>query len=770
MLKFSGIYAKFFLAIAILMFIAILIVGYISYSISYSALTDQISNEKINTLTQTRNTADISLKEIEKVFIAESINQQLLKFTISPFGEDSNIIKRIVNNLVNVKNSNKFIFSIYVYMPGQNTIVTTEDGYWNINSFYDFSWIEHIKKDNDSSWISTRNIKTFSGEELGVITYVTPIPFEENIDKSYNLLVVNINEKELLKLIQDHNSLTSGISCIIDSEGKVIAHNDKSLLGKELKYDVGIINRIQNEKNASFTFNASDGRYLVSHVRSEYNKWNYISIIPEKQIIRPILYLRLMSIIVAVICIILGLIAAYIVSSRIYRPISETILSAKKYVTEVGTLIGEKDSKNEMDFLNATIRQIAEKNKNLSNTMQKNETVLKEGFVLDLLLSSCLDEIQLENKLKQFNISFSYPNFYVIVILIDRFSYFSKEYTEKDRSLFYFGIKNISEEIINSNYYGIMVQTDKEKFAAVLNCACELESVIAIAEKIKENVKSIFGFKITVGVSNTFSTPNEIGYMYNEALSYAKSRIVLGGDRVISKGQITFCGNDSILVSSSKEEQIFNNIKQGNINEAIKNIDKVINIIKKEPGYPQEEVHQFFYSILYTSIKAVNENGWSISDIFGDNYSLYRDLIENDTIFDINIWINEILIRMSHFITEKKESKNYSLIESILNYMHVNYNKDISLNSMADYVSLSTPYLSKLFKSETGENFLEYLTKIRIEKSKVLLRDPDFRITTISEKVNFGNAQNYIRIFKKYEGMTPGQYREMNIKESLNNQ
>lgn len=751
------------------MFVAILIVGFISYSISYSALTTQISYEKINTLTQTRNTADVILKEIEKSFIAESINPQLLRFTRDPYGEEYEILKQTVKDLVNIKNSSKYIFSVYVYMPEKDLIITTEDGFWKIDDFYDLSWKKYIKKDNGGNWMTTRNITTFSGEKLGVATYVTPIPFDEHMDTSYNLLVVNIYEKELLKLIQDQNSPASVQSCIINADGKVIAHKDKNLLGKGLNYDAGIVSRILSGKGGSFTFQSPDGKYLAAHVKSEYNKWNYISIIPEKQIIRPILNLRVMNVAVALICTLLGLVAARIVSTRIYRPISDTISSAKKYVNELGAPVGEKDAKNEMDFLNATIEQIVEKNKNLRNTMQKNEAVLKEGFILDLLLSASIDEIQLENKLRQFNISFPYPDFCVLVILIDKYSNFAKEYSERDRSLYSFGIKNITEEIINNNSYGIMVQTDRDKFAAVLNCKYDLEHVSDAAEKIRENVKNIFKLTLTVGISTRFSTPNEIGFMYNEALDIARSRITLGGDRTILKRDIAIREKDMSLISASREEQIFKNIKQGNVNEAIKNIEKIVNTIRKEPGYSPEEIHQFFYSILFTSIKAVNENGWAVSDIFGDNCNLYRDLVEKDTVMEISSWTNEILLKMSHFITEKKESKNYSLIESILNYMHANYNKDISLNSMADYVSLSTPYLSKLFKNETGENFLEYLTKIRIERSKELLLDPDYKITAIAEKVNFGNAQNYIRIFKKYEGMTPGQYREMNIKENLNN-
>ncbi len=749
------------------MFLAILVVGFTSYSISHSALTTQISEEKLNTLTQTRNNADSILKEIEKTFIKESVNPRLLKFASAPFGEDHSQLKQTIKELVNIKNASKLIYSVYVYLPEQNLIITTEDGFWAIDAFYDVSWLDAMSQDHAGNWTTSRSLTTFWGETVNVATYITRVPFQEYMDKSSNLLIVNIYEKELLKLIEGHSVPDPGSSCIIDEEGRVVAHRDKALLGKQLDYDRSVMDQILGQKSTAFYFETPQGSFLASNVRSDYNRWNYLSIIPERQIIRPIVYLRLISIAVAIICIILGLIAAYIISTKIYKPISDTISSAKIYGAEVDAAIGEQDTKDEMAFLSATIKQIVEKNKNLTHTMQKNEGVMKERFIMDLLLSPSMDEIQLESKLSLFSISFPHKNYYILVILLDKFNTVARLYSDKERALMYLGIKNISEETLNDHANGILVQTEKDKFAALVNCSSPFSTVRSMADKIREKVQALMGFTVTIGISSDFNSLNETSLMYGEASDHARSRIVLGGNRVISDQDVSRSGTGIYSGSSLREDQIITYIRQGNVQEAIRHIQKAIYLIQKEPGYPQEEIHQFFYSILYGSIKAVNENGWSISDIFSGSCDLYRDLMEHDTLSDIFDWLCSILVRMSSFIAEKKESKNCSLIESILKYMHENYHKDISLNAMAEYVSLSTPYLSKLFKSETGENFLEYLTKIRIDKSKELLMDQSDKIAAIAEKVNFGNVQNFIRIFKKYEGMTPGQFREMKIKESL---
>lgn len=758
-INFKGIYAKLYLAIALLMFTGILIVGTFSYSISYTALIDQISNEKLNTMNQTKNTADTTLKEIEKSFIAKSIDSDLLRLMKEPYADDYELLKQNIKELVALKNSSKYIYSIYVYIPGKNLIITTEDGFWKIQDFYDVAWLNNLKLENGGNWIGSRSIKTFSGDELAVTSYITPIPFEGYMIKRSNLLVINVNEKEFFKLTNGNLKEKQEQIFVIDQDAKVISHVNKKLISNSINYSGSVISDLKNHRSGSFNYVLDRQNLLTTYVKSDYNNWNYISMTPVKDITKPIGKIKILNAAVALICILLGLIVAGFVSSRLYKPIKNTVSSARQFVDEF-EMLEESESKNEMDYISSTLLKMSEKNKKLKYTMWQNEASLKERFILDLLLGTSLNDVQLEERLSHFNVSFEHQDFYVMVLMIDKYSSFVDQYNDKDRALYCFGIKNIGEEIINEGSHGIMVQTDRDKFALLVNTSEAYEAVVAKADAIRNNVNKIFELTLTIGISGKFLMVNEISEMYAEGIKCAKSRIVLGSDRTIGYNDRKLCKNDASIISSLRQESITKNIKQGNISEALKNINKIAVTAIKECFCQPEEIQQFFYSILSTAIKAVNDNGWSLDDIFSDNTNLYRDLSEKDTITDFYNWIEEVLSKMTPFIMEKKESKSFSLIQKVVEYMQSNYSKDITLNLLADYVNLSTPYLSKLFKSEIGENFLEYLTKLRIDKSKELLRDTKNKISFIAESVNLGNAQNFIRIFKKYEGMTPGQYRE----------
>jgi two-component system response regulator YesN len=89
-----------------------------------------------------------------------------------------------------------------------------------------------------------------------------------------------------------------------------------------------------------------------------------------------------------------------------------------------------------------------------------------------------------------------------------------------------------------------------------------------------------------------------------------------------------------------------------------------------------------------------------------------------------------------------------------------NYDKDISLDDVSRHLNLSPYYFSKLFKSETGTTFVEYLTNLRMERAQELLKDESLSIKEICAAVGYADPNYFSRTFKKNVGVTPTVYRE----------
>lgn len=98
-------------------------------------------------------------------------------------------------------------------------------------------------------------------------------------------------------------------------------------------------------------------------------------------------------------------------------------------------------------------------------------------------------------------------------------------------------------------------------------------------------------------------------------------------------------------------------------------------------------------------------------------------------------------------------------IQSIARYLQEHLAEDVSLSVLAEEFHMSAQYISQLFKSEIGVNFLAYLTNIRMERAKNLLLSTPLSIAEVSEQAGYGDYRVFTKAFKKSEGITPSQYR-----------
>jgi two-component system response regulator YesN len=127
--------------------------------------------------------------------------------------------------------------------------------------------------------------------------------------------------------------------------------------------------------------------------------------------------------------------------------------------------------------------------------------------------------------------------------------------------------------------------------------------------------------------------------------------------------------------------------------------------------------------------------------------------------------MEENLFRFAWDVKQEMETvqtnSSQQVIEKVKDYVKTNYrDPDLSLSSAAEFVGVSTGYLSGLFKKETGTNFVKYLTDMRMEKSMELLKNTDMRTYEIAYETGFADPHYFSISFKKYTGMSPSDFRQ----------
>lgn len=120
--------------------------------------------------------------------------------------------------------------------------------------------------------------------------------------------------------------------------------------------------------------------------------------------------------------------------------------------------------------------------------------------------------------------------------------------------------------------------------------------------------------------------------------------------------------------------------------------------------------------------------------------------------------------KREHNIIQQKRVRVSENMKKLLHFIDTYYMYDLSLDQLSEHVHLHPNYISALFRKEMGVGFIQYLRSKRILKAMELIGAyPSRSIHTISEEVGFENVRHFFNVFKKYCGMTPGEYRQSTI-------
>ena len=155
-----------------------------------------------------------------------------------------------------------------------------------------------------------------------------------------------------------------------------------------------------------------------------------------------------------------------------------------------------------------------------------------------------------------------------------------------------------------------------------------------------------------------------------------------------------------------------------------------------------------------SDLKQIEEAYFQTKVLSEDQYKGFVSMLET--------FANHLsLIGNSILVSETKVEPES--VQKARNFIQKNYDRPISLDEVAKAVNTSVRYFCKVFKNNTGITFVEYLTRLRIEKSKELLMNPHKRISEVAFEVGFESLTQFNRSFKKHAGMTPTEFRAQKV-------
>ncbi|MBR7926764.1 response regulator [Aerococcaceae bacterium zg-ZUI334] len=155
----------------------------------------------------------------------------------------------------------------------------------------------------------------------------------------------------------------------------------------------------------------------------------------------------------------------------------------------------------------------------------------------------------------------------------------------------------------------------------------------------------------------------------------------------------------------------------------------------------------------------------AISYNMNTNYSLPEEtayIMERLLSFDTTVkYAHDYFKNICQSLKFENIYNSTNIVDNIMQYINLNYPKRITLDLLSDLFFLNPSYISKLFKENTNSNYIDYLNSIRIKNAKLLIEKSNKKISLIANEVGYENEKYFFRVFKKYTGMTPEQYKHV---------
>lgn len=169
-----------------------------------------------------------------------------------------------------------------------------------------------------------------------------------------------------------------------------------------------------------------------------------------------------------------------------------------------------------------------------------------------------------------------------------------------------------------------------------------------------------------------------------------------------------------------------------------------------------------------TDYRTINKNNAKARDLL--NYNKVQDtMLFVSNVDGYSNILHDSAIAQENEVIDNANSQRY-IIKQAIHFINENYMRTITLSDVASAVFLNPVYLSNIFKKYTKINFIEYLTNYRIEKAKLLLENPKYKISDVGENVGYENARYFTQVFKKTTDYTPNEFRNIVLKITENKQ
>ncbi len=630
----------------------------------------------------------------------------------------------VTNYCLISKNSDKVLTSNGIY-PFKQYL----DRYWN-NPHYDYTfWKDELARSFYIKYYPQAAYTSYAfGESVNTKT-VIPIGFKSSLKQSYMIIA-----------FVDFHKMCMDIDPYI-LENLSVFHKGIPLISCETN---PLIDYEDHLKQSDITTLTTDD-YLLTLCRSDFNDFIYVKGTPTNEIRSNLHFVYSISFCIIAVAILLCIGISYLLNKVVSPTISSIMEMLKNY-----HLIDEKNP-DDVSYIENNIQNLFDSHHQIAKELEEKNLALS-GFLYQSKLKNIYMNIKNPEDSEQQNYSYYLLSFQVIY-REDMSAMAHKTYSE-----IAFILKEYLEQILNHYFSNILLfQTEENSFIAKVSGTFHELSIETIMENIKSqlNIEDSYCYFL-IAVSNCIQDETTIAEDYYSLLEFQQHFCLKDSSQLLFKSH-SLEEQKYISLKSQQTTALKKLILSGAFHDATQLILRMLDqhLTDKTTCLNATLLCQNIANIL---IQSLSEKFISLP---GDLpiQTLYNQLSK---CCNKKNYCDSLMMFAEQCFTYLSCNNPLEdpLIIGVKKYVAEHYSEEFTIEIMADTLKISKSYLSTYFKTNTGTNLLNYIQQYRIQKAIVLIQNSNTKLADIGNQVGIPNPNSFIRVFKKYTGTTPSEYRK----------
>lgn len=617
------------------------------------------------------------------------------------------------------------------------------------------NWKNYLKQEQRGEFISLRSFNRTAEE--GIL-------FTKSLNgqngKPAATIVIELDQERLFTSINNIQSYNQGNVYILDESNRVLVSSEprgsegRSVEGLEGRQGLGVL-----------TENWDGDRIVLSYAESKLLKWKYVYMLPARIYSEKAEYVRNMALLTLAVAAVAGTLLAVLLARKNYLPLQRLIRNVAERSKHHPA---GPESQNEYAYLEEAIESALDHNSVMHRTIEKQSKTIRSNLLARILKGRMEQSLVPQEVLKEQGITLVSEDLAVILFYLEDYSGFfrqDEQDEEKNRKFVQLIMTNIIEEMAGAEHHGWMAEVD-DLLAFTINFRPDTsqekaaEALRRLLEEAQRFIGNRFHILFTAAVSGMHRSVTELPVAYREALEAMEYRMLMGEQTIIWYSEITQ-QELSYSYSIEKEQQLINYVNAGDYAGARETLDEVINTNLGQGNISVDLIRCLLFDMCSTMMKAGMEANAERSLLYRENLEAIRELANGSTVSAMRERMSVFLQKVCAQSEERRMKNKYRMKENVEAYIMEHYRDyNLGIHSISEHFNVNPSYLSRYFKEQSGENLTDYMNKHRIEQAKLLLLREEILIKDISDMVGICNISTFIRLFKKYEGITPSVYRE----------